>query len=141
MTTEAVDQTKKQPINELVRSRITQLQARLGELETGARGRISRALTSGNTKLRQLDETLARVSRDDWTVAAVRRQVDEIRARAGAARASALKRVAGMPGTAVEALASGSRAPIKNLSNRLAEIAKRFEARPNGANGANGEKR
>ncbi len=131
--TEAVrDQTKKQGIPEIVRSRITHLHERLGELETDARGRISRALASGNEKLRELDKALARVSRDDWTVPGVRRQLDELRARAASVRASALKRVAEMPGTAVEALANGTRAPIQNLTNGLAEIAKRIEGRSNG---------
>jgi hypothetical protein len=134
--TEAVrDQTKKQAIADMVRSRITHLQERLGELETDARGRISRALTSGNAKLNELDKALARVSRDDWTVPGVRRQLDELRARAASARTNALKRVAEMPGTAVEALANGTRAPIQNLTHGLAEFAKRIERRSNGTNG------
>jgi hypothetical protein len=125
-------ETRKPAIAESVRSRITHLQERIGQLETGARGRISRALTTGNAKLRELDKTLAEVSRDDWTVAGVRRQIDQLRARAGTARANALKRVAELPGTAVVALATGTRAPVQNLANGIAGIAKRIEVRPNG---------
>jgi hypothetical protein len=134
--TEATTETKRQAIPELVRSRITQVQERLGEIETGARGRISRALTSGNTKLRDLDRALARVSRADWTVPGVRRQLGDLRDRAESLRASALKRVAEMPGTAVEALATGTRAPIRNLAKGIADIAKRIE---NGSSVAEGE--
>jgi hypothetical protein len=50
------------------------------------------------------------VSPDDWTVPGVRRQLDKVRARAESLRASAVKRVAEMPGTAVSALASRARA-------------------------------
>ncbi len=140
MTDAGTVETKKQAIAGIVRSRITQLQERIGEIETGARGRISRALTTGNAKLRELDQTLASVSRDDWTVAGVRKQLGGLRARAETVRAKALKRAAELPGTAVVALANGTRAPIQNLSSGLAQIAKRIEARPNGAAGANGEK-
>lgn len=126
------DQTNRQAIADLVRSRLTDLQERLGRLETDARGRVSRALATGNAKLRDLDRTLARVSRDDWTVPAVRKQLDELRARAEVARANALKRVAEMPGTAVQALAAGTRAPVQSLTNGLAAIARRLEARPDG---------
>jgi len=131
--TDAVRVETRKAITESVRSRITQLQERIGEIETGARGRISRVLTNGNAKLRDLDKTLAGVSRDDWTVAGVRRQLDQLRVRAGTARTNALKRVAELPGTAVVALASGTRAPVQNLAKGIAEMAKRIEVRPNGA--------
>jgi hypothetical protein len=131
--TEAVnDHPKKQPMPEIVRNRIVHLQERLDALENGARGRIVQALTTGNTKLRELDEALARVSRGDWAMPDVRRQLDELRARAGSIRENARKRVVELPGSAVAALASGTRGPIQNLTNGLAEITKRIEARPKG---------
>jgi len=139
MTEAMSDQPEKQAIPEIVRSRITQLQERLGELEMEARGRVSRALTSGNANLRELDRALERVSPDDWTVPGVRRQLDKLRARAESFRASALKRVAEMPGTAVSALASGARAPIQSLTSGLDEIAKRIEGRSNGEKGEAGD--
>jgi hypothetical protein len=135
MTEAMSDQPKKQAIPEIVRSRITHLQERLGELETEARSRVSRALTSGNASLRELDRVLERVSPDDWTVPGVRRQLDTLRARAESFRASALKRVGKLPGTAVSKLASGARAPIQNLTSGLDEIAKRIEGRSDGVNG------
>lgn len=134
MTEAMSDQPKKQAIPELVRSRITHLQERFGELEMATRGRVSRALMTGNANLRELDRALERVSPEDWTVPGVRRQLDRVRARAENLRALALKRVAEMPGTAVSALASGARAPIQSLTNGLDELAKRIEG------GSNGEK-
>lgn len=130
------DPTARHAIADAVRSRLTHLHERLGKLETDARGRVYRALSTGNAKLRDLDRSLSRVSRDDFTVPAVRRQLGELRARADAARANALKRVAEMPGHAVQALASGTRAPIQGLTSRLTAIAKKIE----GTNGAPGEK-
>jgi hypothetical protein len=139
MTEAMSDQPKKQAIPEIVRSRITHLQERFGELETEARGRVSRALMSGNANLRELDRALERVSPDDWTVPGLRRQLDRVRARAESFRANALKRVAEMPGTAVSALASGARAPIQSLTNGLDEIAKKIEGRSNGEKGEAGD--
>jgi hypothetical protein len=132
MTEAMSDQPKKQAIPEIVRTRITHLQARLGELETETRHRVSRALMSGNANLRELEKALGRVSANDWTVPGVRRQLGKVRARAESLRASALKRAADMPGTAVSALASGARAPIQSLTSGLAEMAKRIEGRSNG---------
>jgi hypothetical protein len=132
--TNGADAAARQGIADAVRSRLTDLHARLGKLETDARGRVYRALSTGNAKLRDLDGKLARVSRDDFTVPAMRKQLEELRSRADAARASALRRVSAMPGQAVHALATGTRAPIQGLAERVAAIAKRFD----GVNGANG---
>jgi hypothetical protein len=134
MTEAMSEEPKKQALPEIVRSRITHLQERFGALELEARGRVSRALMSGNANLRELDRALERVSPDDWTVPGVRRQLDRVRARAETLRASALKRVAEMPGTAVSALASGARAPIQSLTSGLDELAKRIEGRSKGEN-------
>jgi hypothetical protein len=117
-------------------------QERFGALESEARGRIRRALSTGNAKLLELDEALAKVARDGWTAPALRKQLDQLRARAEEMRASALKRVQEMPGDAVSRIATGSRAPVQNLARSLAEMARRFEApRPKPAEpaGAGGE--
>jgi hypothetical protein len=105
-------------------------QERFGVLEAEAKGRIRRALSNGNAKLLELDETLAKVTRDDWTVTAMRKQLDQLRARAETMRASALKRVQEIPGEAVSRIATGSRTPVQSLAHRLAEMAKRFEPPP-----------
>jgi hypothetical protein len=105
-------------------------QERFGALESEAKGRIRRALSTGNAKLLELDGALAKVARDDWTVPALKRQLEQLRTRAEAVRANALKRVQAMPGDAVSKLATGSRAPVQNLARSLAEMAKRFEAPP-----------
>jgi hypothetical protein len=115
-------------------------QERFGALESEARGRIRRALSTGNAKLLELDEALAKVARDDWTVPALRKQLDHLRARAEEVRASALKRVQEMPGDALSRIATGSRAPVQNLARGLAEMAKRFEApRPKPVEPAGGD--
>jgi hypothetical protein len=103
------------------------LQQRLNTFESEARGRLRRALSTGNEKLLEIDEALARVARDGLTVPPVRRRLDELRARAESLRTAALKRVGDIPGEAVTKLANGTRAPIQNLASGLARIAKRIE--------------
>ncbi|WP_242394221.1 hypothetical protein [Anaeromyxobacter oryzisoli] len=109
------------------RTALEQLQTRLGTLEANARERLGRALGAGNGALRELDEALARVSSEDWTVEGVRRRLGLLRARAENLRAAALRRVAELPGSAVSALASGSRAPVQGLARELDRLAKRLE--------------
>ena len=103
------------------------LQERINTFEAEARGRIRRALSSGNEKLMELDGALAKVAKDDWTVPGMRRHLHELRARAENLRSTALKRVEALPGEAVTKLATGSRAPVQNLAKGLAEWAKRIE--------------
>jgi hypothetical protein len=110
-----------------LRHPISSLQERFETLETEARGRLRRAIDTGNEKLRVLDEALARVSSDDFSVPKMRRHLDDLRARAETLRATALKRVAGMPGNAVSAIATQTRAPIQNLARGLAGFAKRLD--------------
>ncbi len=105
-------------------------QERLGAFEAEARGRLRRALSTGNAKLMELDGALAKVAKDDWSVPGMKRQLEQLRARAEKARASAVKRVQEMPGDAVSKIATGSRAPLQNLAKSLAEMAKRFGAPP-----------
>jgi hypothetical protein len=121
-----IDQTGNGARN-TARDRLTAFQARLDAFEQEARGRLSRAIGASNEALHDLDEALARVSREDWTVPALRKRLDELRARAEDLRASALKRVAGMPGTAVSAIATSSRVPVQNLAKGLERIAKRLD--------------
>jgi hypothetical protein len=103
-------------------------QERFGAFEAEAKGRIRRALSNGNAKLMELDGALAKVAKDDWTVPALRKQIDQLRTRAQNAGATALKRVQEIPGDAVSKIATGSRTPVQNLAKGLAEMAKRFEA-------------
>lgn len=116
------------------------LQERLNTFESEARGRLQRALATGNEKLMELDGRLAKVAKDDWTLDAVRRQLDELRTRAESLRANALKRAGELPGEAVTKLASGTRAPIQNLARSLAEMAKRIEPGPAKPDQGNGQK-
>ncbi len=103
------------------------LQERINTLEAEARGRIRRALATGNEKLMELDGALAKVARDDWTVPGMRRHLLELRARAENIRASTLKRVEALPGEAVTKLATGTRAPVQNLAKGFAAWARRME--------------
>jgi hypothetical protein len=105
-------------------------QERFGAFEAEAKGRIRRALNTGNAKLMELDGALAKVAKDDWTVPALRKQLEQLRARAQNARATALKRVQEIPGDAVTKLAVGTRTPVQSLAKSLADIAKRFEPPP-----------
>ncbi len=106
------------------------LQERFNTFETQARGRIRRALSTSNEKLLELDQALARVAKEDWTVPGLRRHLEELRARAEKVRTSARKRVEELPGEAVSRLASGTRTPLQNLAKSLAEMASRIERRP-----------
>jgi hypothetical protein len=106
---------------------ISTIQERFVALEAEARGRIVKALTQGNEKLRDLDQALARVSREDWTVPGMRRHLGELKVRAENIRATAVKRAQEIPGEAVSALASGTRAPVQNLAKGLARMAKKIE--------------
>lgn len=103
------------------------LHDRIQSLETEARGRLGRAFSTGNEKLMELDEAIARLARDDWTVPGMRRHLEELRARAENLRSAALKRAGELPGEAVSRLASGTRTPIQTLAKQLLEIAKRVE--------------
>ena len=117
------------------------LQERFNTFEHEARGRIQRVLATGNEKLLELDEALAKVAKDDWSVPRVKREIEGLRARADTLRASALKRAGELPSEAVHRIATGTRTPIQNLAKGLAEIAKRLEAaKPvNGEAKANGQ--
>ena len=132
---------KGKELNELLRRPLATLQERLGTLEFEAKERLHDVLASGNTRLLELDGALAKVSKDDWTVPGMRRQLDDLRVRAEKVRDSAMKRVQVIPAEAVERLVSGSRGPIQNLAKSLAELAKRLEpaaeaVKPNGPKGA-----
>lgn len=106
------------------------MQQRFDALEAEAKGRIRRALSAGNEKLMELDGALARVAKDGWSVTGVRRHIEQLKVRAEQVRASAAKRVSGMPGEAVSRLATGTRAPVQNLARGLAEMAKKLEVSP-----------
>jgi hypothetical protein len=103
------------------------IQERFTAMEQQARGRISRVLTQSNERLRELDQALARVSREDWSVRGMRKHLEAWRVRAENLRAVALKRAGEMPGEAVSALATGTRKPIQNLAKGLADMARRIE--------------
>lgn len=104
------------------------IQERIGAFEAEAKGRIRRALTTGNAKLLEIDGALAKVKKDDWTVDGIRRHIDELRARAVSMRSEATKRAQAVPGDAVEFLATGTRAPLQSIAKQLAELAKKLEA-------------
>ncbi len=103
------------------------LQERFGALEAEAKGRIRRALATGNAKLLEIDGRLAKVAKDDWTVPGIRRHVDQLRSRAVNIRNEATKRAQELPGEAVSRLATRSRAPLQNLAKQLGELAKKLE--------------
>lgn len=103
------------------------LQERFGAFEAEARGRIRRALSTGNAALMEIDEALAKVAKDDWSVPGLKRHLGELRKRADTVRANAVKRVQDMPGDAVSRLATGTRGSVQTLARGLAEMAKRFE--------------
>ena len=109
------------------KKRLTSLQARFGALETEARGRLVKALGAGQHRLTELDEVLARWSREDWSVEGMRKRLETLRARAEQLRESARKRVNEIPGSAVTALANGSRVPVQNLARELERLAKLVE--------------
>jgi hypothetical protein len=103
------------------------LHERVGALEAEAKGRIRRALATGNAKLLEIDGALAKVAKDDWTLDGIRRQVDELRARAATMRSEATRRAQAIPGEAVSFIATGTRVPVQTLAKQLGELAKRFE--------------
>lgn len=111
------------------------LQERFDALETGAKDRLRKALDTGNEKLRGLDQALARVAKDDWSVPGMRRHLDDLRTRAENLRAAAVKRVGEIPGSAVSAIATGGRTQIKSISRGLAELSKKLDEKPAPKNG------
>jgi hypothetical protein len=114
------------------KNRMVLFQERFDALEAEARGRLVRALGAADEALHELDDALARVSREDWSMSGMRRRFEDLRVRAESFRATALKRVAEMPGTAVTRLASGSRAPVQSLAREIDRLAKRLETVGNG---------
>ncbi len=119
------------------KKRLQSIQARFDALESEARGRIRRALGAGQHRLTELDEMLAKWSREDWSVVGMRKRFETLRARAEQLRSSAMKRVNEIPGSAVSALASSSRVPVQNLARELERLAKLVE--PAAAKPKNGE--
>ncbi|BDG05796.1 hypothetical protein [Anaeromyxobacter oryzae] len=109
------------------RGPLEELQARFETLESEGRGRLRKALGAGSGALLGLDEALARVSSEDWSVEGLRKRLGVLRARAENLRAAALKRVAEMPGSAVSAIATTSRTPVQNLARELDRLAKRLD--------------
>ena len=117
-----------------IRQRLSELQSRIDAFENDARHRLRKALGASNEALHGLDDRLARMSREDWSVPGMRRRMEELRARAENLRASALKRVAEMPAEAMSKIATGSRVPVQNLSRGLERIARRLDGREPPAN-------
>ncbi len=107
--------------------RLAALQARFDALELDARERLRKALGAGQQRLTELDEALAKVSREDWSMDGVRKRFDALRARAEQLRANTMKRVNEMPATAVSRLTSGTRVPVQNLAKELDRLAKLLE--------------
>jgi hypothetical protein len=103
------------------------LQERFGAFEAEAKGRIRKALATGNAKLLELDGVLGRVAKEDWSVNGIRRHVEELRSRAETVRTEATKRAQELPGEAVSRLATGTRAPVQTLAKQLAELARKLE--------------
>jgi hypothetical protein len=103
------------------------IQERFGALEAEAKGRLRKVLSNGNARLMEIDERLARIAKDDWTVPGLRRHIDQLRSRAENMRAEATRKAQELPGEAVTRLATGTRAPIQNLAKGLADLAKRLE--------------
>jgi len=123
---EATTQTQRTGASTAQR-RVATLQSRLDAMEQDAIGRLRRALGAGNEALHELDAALERVSKEDWTTHGLRKRIEELKARAENLRASAVKRVAEMPGSAVNAIASTSRVPVQNLARQLERMAKKLE--------------
>jgi len=109
------------------KKRLGLLQERFDTLEMEARERLRKALGAGQHRLTELDEVLSKVKSEDWSVESVRKRLDLWRGRAEQLRAKAMKRVNEMPGTAMAALASGTRAPVQNLARELERLAKLIE--------------
>lgn len=103
------------------------LQERFGALEAEAKGRLRRALATGNAKLLEIDGALAKVKRDDYTLEALRRQVDGLRTRAAEMRTEAARRAQAIPGEAVSFLATGTRGPVQTLAKQLEELARKLD--------------
>ena len=117
-----------------LRHRLSEFQTRLDAFETDARHRLRKALGAGNLALHDLDERLARMSREDWSVPGMRRRMEGIRARAENLRNNAVKRVAEMPGEAVSRIASGSRVPVQNLARGIERLVRRLDEKEPPAN-------
>ncbi len=106
------------------------IQARLDELEAEARGRLLKALGAGQHRLTELDGALEKMAHEDWTVDGLRKRLEGLRKQAEALRATALKRVNEIPGTALTALAASTRVPVQNLARELDRLARLVEPRP-----------
>lgn len=117
-----------------IRQRLSEFQTRLDAFETDARHRIRKALGAGNIALHDLDERLARMSREDWSVPGLRRRVEGLRARAENLRTNAMKRVSEMPGEAVSRIATGSRVPVQNLARGIERLVRRLDEKEPPAN-------
>jgi tRNA A37 threonylcarbamoyltransferase TsaD len=89
--------------------------------------RLEHLIESGNARLAELDERLARVSKDDWSFSGIRRRVEALRPRAEHARDDALKRLDKLPAQAISAVASVSRERVQDLARGLKWVEKRLD--------------
>lgn len=127
MSDTTIDVGSKPQVPEFLRKPVTAFQTRVDELEIEARRGLGGLLQSSNASLHELDLFLERLAREDWTMGGMRRKLLSFRNRAENASTSALRRFDELPGAAVSAIASASRARVQDLSRGLQAIAKRIE--------------
>lgn len=94
---------------------------------TDLKRRLGQLVEIGSARLTQLDERLARVSKEDWSLTGMRRQVKALRAKGLEARSAALKWLDGLPGEAIAAAAVAGRGQVRSLASSLKWVERRLD--------------
>jgi hypothetical protein len=132
-------------VPEFLREPLEAAQARLEQFEGEAQRVLKDLMDKGRASRRDLEDMLARLSKQDWALPEVKQRIEklrdqgveraaELRGKADAFRVEALERVVDLQGRAIAFLGVASREQVEELSKELDRLARRIgkaeKARP-----------
>lgn len=125
-------------VPEFLREPLVAAQARLGHLEDEAQRVLKEIREKGRASRKDLEQMVARLSRQDWTFPDVKQRLDKLReqgveratewrGKAESFRSEALERVLDLQSRAVSFLGVATREQVDELSKELERLARRLE--------------
>ena len=125
-------------VPEFLREPLVAAQARLGHLEDEAQRVLKEIREKGRASRKDLEQMVARLSRQDWTFPEVKQRLDKLReqgveratewrGKAESFRSEALERMLDLQSRAVSFLGVATREQVDELSKELERLARRLE--------------
>lgn len=125
-------------VPEFLREPLVAAQARLGHLEDEAQRVLKEIKEKGRASRKDLEQMVARLSRQDWTFPEVKQRLDKLReqgveratewrGKAESFRSEALERMLDLQSRAVSFLGVATREQVDELSRELERLARRLE--------------